>query len=574
MAVENKPSHDSVLMDLAEADAIIKRLAGIFAGADVQHLASGFREYGDGARMQRDQVPNIDARYRTLVEQIPAVIFMAYLDRGIGEAYVSPHIESVLGFSREEWLNDPVRWYRQIHPEDKERWSFEAAQMLASGAPLRSTYRVLARDGHTVWFQCHAKMVRDEHGRPWFVHGVAFDVTELKQTQDLLQRAHEEAQRRAAELETANLMLIAQNAEREKAEKNLRESEERFRLLVDGVKDYAIFMLDVRGYVASWNQGAERIKGYSAGEIIGEHFSKFYLAEDIARDKPEEALRIAEIVGRYECDDWRVRKDGSKFWANVVITALKDTKGQLYGFSKVTRDVTERKLIQDKLHESERLAAMGTTAAVFAHEIGNPLNALSTTLQFLKRQVTTNRENDTAFLNSTLESVLHEIDHLGSLLGDFRSLARPQALELRPTHLPQIVAEVLVAEAAACAEGGIVVEQSFPADFPAVMADARRLKQALFNLCKNAMEAMVEGGKLIVRGHHRAGMASVDIADTGIGIPEDCDVFELFKTTKHHGTGLGLAIVRQIVSAHQGTISYRSQPGEGTTFTISLPVES
>ncbi|HEU4345832.1 MAG TPA: PAS domain S-box protein [Candidatus Binatia bacterium] len=561
-------------MDLGEADAIIKRLAGIFEATDIHHLASGFREYGGGATMQQDQVPNLDARYRTLVEQVPAVIFMAYLDRGIGEVYVSPHIESVLGFSREEWLNDPVRWYRQIHPEDKERWSFETSQMLASGAPLRSTYRVMACDGHTVWFQCQAKMVRDERGRPWFVHGVAFDVTELKQTQDLLQRAHEEAQRRASELEAANLMLMAQIAEREKAEKQLRESEERFRLLVDGVKDYAIFMLNPRGYVVSWNKGAERIKGYSAGEVIGEHFSKFYPAEDIAKGKPEEALRLAEIVGRYECDNWRVRKDGTKFWANVVITALRDNEGQLYGFSKVTRDMTERKLIQDKLQESERLAAMGTTAAVFAHEIGNPLNALSTTLQFLKRQVTTNKENDTAFLSSTLESVLHEIDHLGSLLGDFRSLARPHALELRTTHLPQIVAEVLAAEAAACAAAGIIVEQHFPAEFPAVMADARRLKQALLNLCKNAMEAMVEGGKLIVRGHHRAGMASVDIVDTGIGIPEDCDVFELFKTTKHHGTGLGLAIVRQIVSAHHGTISYRSQPGEGTTFTISLPLES
>ncbi len=128
-------------------------------------------------------LPEIDARYRTLVEQIPAVVFMAFLDRGIGEAYVSPQIESILGFSQEEWLNDPVRWYQQIHPEDKGRWSVEAAQLFLSGQPLKSLYRVLARDGRVVWFHCEAKMVRSDDGRPWFIHGVAFDITDLKRAE-------------------------------------------------------------------------------------------------------------------------------------------------------------------------------------------------------------------------------------------------------------------------------------------------------------------------------------------------------------------------------------------------------
>ncbi|CAN5671687.1 hypothetical protein BH18ACI4_BH18ACI4_28000 [soil metagenome] len=128
-------------------------------------------------------LPEVDARYRTLVEQIPAVVFMAFLDKGIGEAYVSPQIEEILGFSQEEWLNDPVRWYQQIHPDDKGRWSVEAAGLFLSGQPLKSLYRVLARDGRVVWFHCEAKMVRKVDGQPWFIHGVAFDISELKRAE-------------------------------------------------------------------------------------------------------------------------------------------------------------------------------------------------------------------------------------------------------------------------------------------------------------------------------------------------------------------------------------------------------
>lgn len=128
-------------------------------------------------------LPEVDARYRTLVDQIPAVVFMAFLDKGIGEAYVSPQIESILGFSQEEWLNDPVRWYQQIHPDDKTRWSVEAAELFTSGQPLKSFYRVLARDGHVVWFHCEAKMVRTNDGRPWFIHGVGFDISEVKRAE-------------------------------------------------------------------------------------------------------------------------------------------------------------------------------------------------------------------------------------------------------------------------------------------------------------------------------------------------------------------------------------------------------
>jgi PAS domain S-box-containing protein len=141
----------------------------------------------------------METRYRALVEQIPAVVFMAYLDRGIGEAYVSPQIEAALGFSQSEWLEDPVRWYQQIHPDDKMRWSVEAAEMFVSGKPLRSAYRVMARDGRVLWFQCEAKMIRREDGEPWFIHGVGFDITERKVLEAAILEISSQEQRRIAQ---------------------------------------------------------------------------------------------------------------------------------------------------------------------------------------------------------------------------------------------------------------------------------------------------------------------------------------------------------------------------------------
>jgi PAS domain S-box-containing protein len=162
-----------VTLTLGEAEAALQDLAAVF-----------LRSPGDVAELPP---PNADDKYRTLVEQLPAVVFMAYLDRGIGEAYVSPRIEEILGFTQAEWLEDPVRWYNQIHPDDQQRWSIEAAEMFLTGRPLRSAYRVLSRDRRVIWFHCEAKMIRRDNGRPWFIHGVAFDITELKRTEQTLQ---------------------------------------------------------------------------------------------------------------------------------------------------------------------------------------------------------------------------------------------------------------------------------------------------------------------------------------------------------------------------------------------------
>src|SRR5215472_12163498 len=181
----------------AEAEAILEDLARVFF--ENTSLLASLNPSGPPSTRISSALPNLEAKYRALVEQIPAVVFMAYLDKGIGEAYVSPQIEAVLGFSQAEWLEDPVRWYQQIHPDDKLRWSVEAAEMFVSGKPLRSAYRVIARNGKVLWFQCEAKMIRHADGRPWFIHGVGFDITERKHLEEAILEISAREQRRIAQ---------------------------------------------------------------------------------------------------------------------------------------------------------------------------------------------------------------------------------------------------------------------------------------------------------------------------------------------------------------------------------------
>jgi len=226
--------------------------------------------------------------------------------------------------------------------------------------------------------------------------------------------------------------------------------------------------------------------------------------------------------------------------------------------------------LQHAARESKRLALLGTRAAVFAHEVGNPLNGISVGLEFVKRDLES-AEFDVRLLIATLQGTMLEIGRLGSLLNEFRGIACPQNIDFQKTDLVKNTKEVLSCQYDAYRKLGITVELQFDNPLLPVMADADKIKQVVLNLCNNAVEAMPDGGYLTIKGYHLAQKVVLEISDTGAGIPEGLDVFELFRTTKPRGSGLGLPLVRQIVSAHNGTINYTTEPSHRTTFKISLP---
>ncbi|MGE5818940.1 MAG: two-component system sensor histidine kinase NtrB, partial [Deltaproteobacteria bacterium] len=233
----------------------------------------------------------------------------------------------------------------------------------------------------------------------------------------------------------------------------------------------------------------------------------------------------------------------------------------------LVKDITSRKQLEQSGRERDRLAAMGITAAVFAHEVGNPLNAISTTVQMLQRHFD---QQDDSFANSTLIELQREIQRLTTLLQDFRSLSRPQKLDLARIDLARLVEDVLTIQAAEFSQFHVEVKKEFPAALE-VTVDEERVKQVLLNLFKNSVEAMPTGGTLTLRGYASGENICLEITDTGVGVPKGVDIFELFTTTKPMGTGVGLAVARQMISAHGGTITYVSEPNQGTTFFLLFP---
>ena len=229
----------------------------------------------------------------------------------------------------------------------------------------------------------------------------------------------------------------------------------------------------------------------------------------------------------------------------------------------------------------ERFAELGKLAAVFAHEVANPLSGLSASLQFALKDLarftlhhSAKRDVDIPIIQGTIQGALREVDRLVELLDDFRSNVPPQSLNIKSTDLETIVREILALEGTGYKSAGVTVKLNFEAGLPAIEIDPSKIKQAILNLCKNAVEAMGNGGCLAIKAYRAEGMVVLEITDDGFGVPDDIDVFELFKTTKPRGTGLGLPVVQQVVSAHHGTVDFTSDSGQGTTFTVRLPIST
>jgi len=358
---------------------------------------------------------------------------------------------------------------------------------------------------------------------------------------------------------------------------SLRENPELFRLLVEGVRDYAIFMLDTEGYVISWNSGAESIKGYRAEEILGRHFSTFYPPEAIARSWPEHELEVAQKEGRFEDEGWRVRKDGSTFWANVVITALYDRERRLRGFAKVTRDLTERKRME-ALQETE--VQRNEFLAMLSHELRNPLAPIRNALEVMLA-----KNPEDPVLEWTGKVIERQVGHLSRLVEDLLDVSRisTHKIKLRkePVDILQIVSGVVEANRPLLDGRGHLLEVQVPHEPLLVEGDPTRLSQALLNLLHNSAKYTPVGGRIWLTVEREGNQVVLRVRDTGIGIPAELlsKVFDLFVQgdcsldRSEGGLGIGLTLVQRIVLLHGGSVQAWSEgAGQGAEITVRLPL--
>lgn len=377
--------------------------------------------------------------------------------------------------------------------------------------------------------------------------------------------------------------------ERYEAQHALQNSERHFRLLVSGVTDYALYMLDPMGLISSWNIGGERIKGYRPDEIIGQHFSRFYTEKDRANGKPQRALAIARDTGRYEEDGWRVRKDGSYFWASVVIDPIRDDHGEIIGFAKVTRDITERRnaqlameKMQKQLADSQKMDALGQLTGGVAHDFNNLLMVVSGNITKLKKLVA-----DDPTGRRSAESIEIAARRGSALTRQLLTFSRRQRLNPETIDLVSRLDSIRDLLSTGLGSHVRLVVDTQNRVWP-VTADPSELEVAIVNLVINARDAMPEGGTVTVSlGNVTLGdgepapsgdYVAVCVEDTGVGIPDDIlqKVFDPFFTTKPPGKGTGLGLSQVYGFTHQagGTVKVKSELGKGTKFTVYLPREN
>jgi PAS domain S-box-containing protein len=467
----------------------------------------------------------------------------------------NPGAERIKGYAAEEIIGRHFSVFYTDEDRARDHPGEELVIARRDGRFEEEAWRV-RKDGSRFWANVVITRVNDESGAL-----IGFG----KVTRDLTARRLREEQSRtlAVDLAEANRDL------------------EQFRTLVLSVRDYAIFVIDPGGRVATWNAGAERIKGYEASEVIGRHFSVFYTQEDREHGHPAHELEIAAREGRYEEEGWRIRKDGSRFWASVVITALRNDRGVLVGFAKVTRDLTERRIAEAAIRRAyEELARTNEElqefAATAAHDLQEPLRTISGFAELLEARYGGGLPDDARVF---IERIGAGTMRMRDLIQDFLTYARAGSSELtqEPVDLAAAVRPVLAGLAVAIEERDARVELELD-DAPPVLADPAMVGLLLQNLVSNAIKYVDDEPPLVrVSAAADGDEVRVEVADNGIGMDATAQTlaFEAFGRVRPQegaaGTGLGLSIARRVVERHGGRIGVESAPGEGSRFWFTLP---
>jgi PAS domain S-box-containing protein len=487
----------------------------------LREVAAAFRRRECGTEAMQEIPPeglasSIEAKYRALLEQIPAVVFMAYIDRGTSEAYVSPEIEAALGYSREEWLEDPARWYERIHPDDKQRWSLETAEMFVSGKPLRSSYRVIAQNGRVVWFRCDARMVRRPDGQPWFIHGVAFDISDLKETERALQQ-----------------------------ERNF----------ISGIVETVgalITVLDQEGRIVRFNRSCELTTGYKLDEVRGKHIWDFFLLpEEVERSKAGLVHLVADCSG-HECQSHWVTRDGSTRLIAWSCLSLSQDDGPPRYIIATGIDITEREHLERALLD---------VSAREQRRIGQDLH------DGLGQHLT-----GIAFMAKVHEKKLAETDPVAAaeagklvrLVNESVHKTRELARGLLPVMSDAQGLMSALQLWAAEVEDIFGISCTFECNTPVLIRDIA-VSTHLYHVAQEGVNNAIKHGgarNIILRLSIANGLGALQIVDDGSGIPED----------RRTSGGMGLHIMTYRSAMIGGKLEIAGSSGQGTTVTCTFPV--
>jgi PAS domain S-box-containing protein len=494
-------------VNITDAESILEALANIFGDGP-----------SDTISPINPLLPNPEAKYRALVEQLPAVVFMAYLDRRLGEAYVSPRIEEVMGFSQAEWLEDPVRWYQHIHPDDRARWSVEAANMLLTGRPLRSAYRVLTRDGRVIWFQCEAKVVRGERGEPWFIHGVGFDITDLKRAETALQREGD---------------------------------------LLSGILDTVgalVAVLSPAGEIVRFNRACELLSGRSFEEVRGQRFWELFpTVEDVERCRAHlAALRPGQGGEGWE-GDW-VASDGSRRRIAWSTTSL---PGDGSGTSHIITtgiDITERKRMERALLEISTREQQK-----IGQDLHDGLGQHLTGIAFMSKVLAQQLGNQSWEQGEQARKIVHLVNEA---INKTRQLARG----LLPVFSEADGLMSALRQWAAEVEDLFHISCRFDCAEPILIRDIG-VATHLYHIAQEAVTNALKHGQAsaIVLGMYREnGSGILTVEDDGVGM----------KDPPVPGIGLGLRIMSYRANMVGGTLEVRRGASRGTVVCCRFPMQN
>ncbi len=508
--LENFPA----LRELKEAEALLLELASVFSRGAAGSVSDPLRPALAGDA----HATNLEAKYRALLEQIPAVVFMAHVDRGVSEAYVSPEIEAALGYSREEWLEDPVRWYERIHPDDKQRWSLEAASMFVSGKPLRSAYRVIARDGRVVWFHCNARMVRRPDGQPWFIHGVAFDISDLKDTERALQQERNVV---SAILETVGALVT---------------------------------VLDPEGRIVRFNRACELTTGYSVAEVRGKHIWDFFLqVEEVERSKGIFGQLSADLLPMDFQSHWVTRHGTHRLiaWSCSQLPGGDGTPNYTIatGIDITEREQLERALLNISAREQRRIG-QDLHDGLGQHLTGIAFMAKVHEAKLAEKQLAD--ALDAAKIVRLVNEAIHKT----------RELARGLLPVLSDAHGLMSALQMWAGEV----EDLFGISCRFACE-TAVLIHDDGMATHLYHIAQEAVTNAIKHGQsrdILIRLAQDNGWGALVIRDDGTGIKED----------RASTQGMGLHIMTYRAGMIGGRLEIRPNQSRGTSVTCIFPVVS